>query len=689
MKKKALLSSILTIALCLSLIVGSTFALFTSTSGTNVAVTAGKVDVVATIENIKLGTVLDSQLPETHYEIANGNELILKYMVPGDFITFDLKVENKSDVTVLYRTLLKVAKNTGLWEGLTVTIDETSYDGLTKVSNWVSLAPQNHPDTVSVKIALPKDAGNEYQGKTCSVNYTVEAIQGNASVADPDADVTYIYTANDLIAFSTNVATGNYYEGKTVLLMNDIDLAGSNFNGIGTGDISAYGGRTFWGTFDGQGYTISNMNVTSNTPKMAAAGLFSTVGNNAVIKNVKLVNAVVNSTKYAGGIVGYVHTGNGSTVTIENCQVTGSSVTSAPELVGAEYDNGDKVGGIVGYTVNATINNCKVENTVLSGYRDIGGIVGYANKGSVITNNSIDNVTVTINLAHNYKNYTTLDKHDANSIIGEIDPEDSAYVKVENNTGTATVTSASIVYSAGDMTDAIKQGGNIVIANDIVMTGDWTPIKVDTPSAYYQISETLYIDGNGHSISGLNHSLIGSMAARNITIKNLTIKDSNITGVGKLNDTSCGAFVSYLDNFNYSLTLDNCHTMNVNVTATYDENNKDDTGLGAGALVGYNGGVAISISNCSVTGGSVVNSNGNAAGIIGYCQLGGNATISNCTVSGVTITGEANNKEGQIAGTVTGSSTLEINGCTYDSTYKTVGRVISGTTVKVNGTPIN
>ena len=43
MKKSVILSSIMLIALCLSLITGATFALFTSESSVNIAVSSGKV----------------------------------------------------------------------------------------------------------------------------------------------------------------------------------------------------------------------------------------------------------------------------------------------------------------------------------------------------------------------------------------------------------------------------------------------------------------------------------------------------------------------------------------------------------------------------------------------------------------------------------------------------------------------
>ena len=56
MKNRIIISSILTIALCLSMIAGSTFALFTSESKVDIAVTSGKIDVVATIDETTLAT---------------------------------------------------------------------------------------------------------------------------------------------------------------------------------------------------------------------------------------------------------------------------------------------------------------------------------------------------------------------------------------------------------------------------------------------------------------------------------------------------------------------------------------------------------------------------------------------------------------------------------------------------------
>lgn len=58
MKKKTgiIVTSVMSIACCASLITGATFALFTSESKVNIAVTSGKVDVKATIDETSVET---------------------------------------------------------------------------------------------------------------------------------------------------------------------------------------------------------------------------------------------------------------------------------------------------------------------------------------------------------------------------------------------------------------------------------------------------------------------------------------------------------------------------------------------------------------------------------------------------------------------------------------------------------
>ena len=98
-----------------------------------------------------------------------------------------------------------------------------------------------------------------------------------------------IKNASELIELSKNVNYGTSYSGKTVFLCADIDFSGGlseQFEPIGTSN-------SFQGTFDGQGYTISNLAINSS---FEYVGLFG-FSNDATIKNVVLDDScsVVNS----------------------------------------------------------------------------------------------------------------------------------------------------------------------------------------------------------------------------------------------------------------------------------------------------------------------------------------------------------------------------------------------------------
>lgn len=182
MKKKVIISSIMTIVICLTLIAGSTFALFTDSDKVNVAVTAGTVDVKATPENIAYTSSLNNMvLPESNYTL-NGNEFTVQYMVPGDTLEFDLAVENESTVSVDYRPVVAVSADDGLWNGLVVTFtvdNETLNYTLVNGAWYGDYAELPANATVHVSVTLPEAAGNEYQGKSCKFAFTIEAIQAN------------------------------------------------------------------------------------------------------------------------------------------------------------------------------------------------------------------------------------------------------------------------------------------------------------------------------------------------------------------------------------------------------------------------------------------------------------------------------------------------------------------------------
>ena len=89
---------------------------------------------------------------------------------------------------------------------------------------------------------------------------------GSGTVDDPYL----ICSAEDLLNLSESVNSGVTYYHQYVQLANDIDMQGIEMQPIGLYG----GGNYFWGTFDGNGYVIRNINIRSESN----AGLFGQLG---------------------------------------------------------------------------------------------------------------------------------------------------------------------------------------------------------------------------------------------------------------------------------------------------------------------------------------------------------------------------------------------------------------------------
>ena len=211
-----------------------------------------------------------------------------------------------------------------------------------------------------------------------------------------DASTIYITTAQQLKQLADEVNAGDSKSGKTVLLMNDIDLSVyPNWSPIGTlnlnwSDVS----RPFSGVFDGQNHTISNLTCTSVTNGYAGLfGNFDGTVQNLILRdaqitveglqaaavvcenykgqvlNCAMIGGSVKGKGVAGGVVCY------NRGTVENCYATGD-VTSL---------SGGRVcyaGGVVGYNyTEGTVQSCYAAGRVES-EKHAGGAVG-GNYGTV------------------------------------------------------------------------------------------------------------------------------------------------------------------------------------------------------------------------------------------------------------------------------------------------------------------
>ena len=155
-----------------------------------------------------------------------------------------------------------------------------------------------------------------------------------AALADDEPDLK-IKTLGELQAFAASVDNGNSYEGKTVVLTDNIDASGVTWNPIGETADS----KSFRGTFDGQGHTVT-LDISSAS---RYNGLFCY--NFGTIKNVKVAGTIKTTEKnaqYNGAVCAWNKSGG----LVDSC------INEAVCTYSGGYSS-----GLVGYN-NGTVSNC-------------------------------------------------------------------------------------------------------------------------------------------------------------------------------------------------------------------------------------------------------------------------------------------------------------------------------------------
>lgn len=193
MKRNVIISAFLAIALCMSVIAGATFALFTSTAKVNLSITSATVKVSADVENLKLysTTEVNPATNEGKKQDLTGNTfllggtanftdgvLTLDRLAPGDGVTFDIKLTNKSNIDVKYRVVIGEATGGDLADALDITVNGDKYEGAIN-TEWNEVAANADIPSVPVKVELPVAADNDYAEKTVSLDITVEVVQAS------------------------------------------------------------------------------------------------------------------------------------------------------------------------------------------------------------------------------------------------------------------------------------------------------------------------------------------------------------------------------------------------------------------------------------------------------------------------------------------------------------------------------
>ena len=251
-----------------------------------------------------------------------------------------------------------------------------------------------------------------------------------------------INTPQDVVTFRTllNVTEGkNILSGVTFKLTDDIDLTGITLAAAGNDS------KRFMGTFDGQGYTISNVNIQASGIQYVA--FFGNVSG-ATIKDVTLHNVTVVGGSYTAGLVGFTRNS-----TIENCAVTGNI-----DITGTSHVAAIHAGGVV------SITDCEVNGTgSITGEWDVGGISGLISAGSTtIKNNSVSGVEIKSEIGY------------TGGIAGRVLVGDAGITISGNDVSDVTITVDDASYSSSILLGATQTANGPVVLENTASNVDMT-----------------------------------------------------------------------------------------------------------------------------------------------------------------------------------------------------------------------
>ncbi len=698
-KKKIIASSILSLAMCASVITGATFALFTDELTNKVVISSGKVDVTATI------TELDVYSPESIYEngdiavatdastmnadgksgvFVNGGTasldtesavLTLTNMTPGDKVTFNIVIENNSNVAAMYRTLAYTEADDGIVEVLDIKLGANDFDGSNLYSNWAALSLNENERTITVacSVELPTSAGNVYQDKACSIGFNVKAVQGNTKVTDAvatvgDAEFATIQEAIDkaeageivqiirpgtyapfvvnkdnvtikgintgVKATSTiikNTATSNIQVKSDNVVLDNLYIDSSvktQIDWLNSGAVSLYeSSNAGWPV---ENVTIKNCYIVSNS------------NDNAIIYNGKNINFIDNVVENAA-IALYYSASEG-----ENHVVTGNTFKN----IGAEAIIYNPEGG------NGSL-ALTIKNNAFVGAKTQFSISDYVNTAykNIEIKNNTGNVVYVLNM-FNMKDVET--PYDVVPLPGQelVSMTSVAFsgitfadYTIKNADGTEmfhwneTTPSTETWLANGDyILKNNKTGIKYLFSVTEPQVGVQQLVKLDTVGL--ETVEDMFafandVNNNNNKYEGVTVQLLndidlenkawtpigqtgatqfnGTFDGNNHTIRNLNV---DTTPLGRVNQAAAGIF-GWLEIYATS-SIKNLKVENVTVKS----------GKTAGAIVGYMSGEG-TIQNCEVTNATI--SGTRAAAFVG--QMNTENALVNCDVNTATITG--------------------------------------------------
>lgn len=271
-----------------------------------------------------------------------------------------------------------------------------------------------------------------------------------------------ISTPEEFAMFANMVNEGTTFAGKTVKLVNDIDLSGKFWVPIGSKE-HAFKGTFDAGIYSGEDYSGENykikyatVNSVSNSGVNSLGGIFGYV-ENATIKNLETVG---------GDIYGTI---SGGVVAMSNGSITLLNVENRNNVTGEQI-----AGGIIGKIQSENVSNASIviENCINHGDIDhqntnyskdaeisLGGIIGSVDSnatGRVFNELYNDGTIIAINNRTSYSGSQIKIELNVGGIIGNVSQDGDRYNEL-NNYGNIDITTNAHTLNVGGVIGITKK----------------------------------------------------------------------------------------------------------------------------------------------------------------------------------------------------------------------------------------
>ena len=323
--KRALLTSVMALVMCVVMLVGTTFAWFTDTASTGVnKIQAGTLDVAPEMSTD--GTTWESAEGKTlTFKTADNRAAGPILWEPG--CTYELpqlRVVNKGNLALKYKIQITGIQGDAK---LNEVIDWTINGAAINLTEKHLLAGQTG-DAFTIKGHMQETAGNDYRNLTIdgigiTVVATQDTVEHDSNNNTYDENATYPVTNSaDLVAAIADATAGSVVS----LTSGTFPLPTASIVGEGV-TIAGNGAANTVVVTEATGYTLENDNITIKN--LTVDGTAASRVNYAGAINLKGNNATIEDSVIRGGGTGtwgasvYVNLGAGETAYIRNTKISG------------------------------------------------------------------------------------------------------------------------------------------------------------------------------------------------------------------------------------------------------------------------------------------------------------------------------------------------------------------------------